>query len=453
MNWSSTYKAWLTFELGLVAFLGSVGSSIITPAETIIEELYNVSHEATVLVLSLFVLGFALGPLIWAPISEVYGRRWSILPAVFVLGLFSIATAVSNNAASIFATRFMGGIFGSAPISNVSAALGDFYSPKTRGVAMAFLAMCVVGGPCLAPLMGAAIVVNPHLGWRWTEYILAIMVFAVFLLALIDMPETYPPVLLKRKAKQMRKATGDERYWHPQEHEKISVQNVLTKYLTRPVRMFFTEPMLMYIAIYASFVYGLLFLTLEVFPIVFYEQRKWGLVVSELPFLGLFVGVLCAMFVNILNQPLYIRAMVKNNGRAVPEARLPPMIVGGFLFSIGLFWFGWTATPRYPWASPVVAAAFIGAGFNIVFQQCLNFLVDTYGPFAASAMASNTFLRSLLACALPLAARPMFLNMGIGPAASLLGGISCLALPVPLIFMKYGVKLRKMSKFAPAYEG
>lgn len=120
--------------------------------------------------------------------------------------------------------------------------------------------------------------------------------------------------------------------------------------------MFFTEPMVACIALYASFVYGLLFLTLEVFPIVFYDQRRWGLVISTLPFLGLFVGVLLAMLVNLASQPRYARAVEKSGGIAVPEARLPPMIIGGVFFSAGLFWFGWTAAPRYSWALPVVAA-------------------------------------------------------------------------------------------------
>lgn len=90
---------------------------------------------------------------------------------------------------------------------------------------------------------------------------------------------------------------------------------------------------------------------------------------------------------------------------------------------------------------------FIGAGFNIVFQQCLNFLVDTYGQYAASAVAANNLLRCLMACGLPLAARPMFLGLGVGPASSILGGISLLALPVPFLFMKYSGALRKRSKF------
>lgn len=251
--------------------------------------------------------------------------------------------------------------------------------------------------------------------------------------------------------------------------------------------MLITEPMVTCIAVYASFVYGLLFFQLESFPVVFGLMRKYSTVVSTLPFLGLFTGVIFALVINFANQPRYAKAVARNQGRAVPEARLPPMLVGGVLFSAGIFWFGWTADPKYSWVLPTVAAGkydvlylhtpfgpslmgidyinaqsilspsltsgalgFIGAGFNITFQQCLNYLVDTYGPFAASAMAGNTFLRSLLACGLPLAARPLFLNLGVGPASSLLGGISCIAIPIPLIFMKYGKQLRARSKFVPS---
>ena len=195
--------------------------------------------------------------------------------------------------------------------------------------------------------------------------------------------------------------------------------------------MLLTEPMVICIAIYASFVYGLLYLTLEVFPIVFRDMRGYGPIVSTLPFLGLLIGVFAALGINIANQPFYARAVAKNKGRAVPEARLPPMLIGGFIFVAGLFLFGWTAAPKYSWALPTVAAGLIGAGFNVIFQQCINFLIDTYGPYAASAVAANTFLRSILACALPLAAKPMFHNLGVGPASSLLGGIATLALPVP----------------------
>lgn len=191
------------------------------------------------------------------------------------------------------------------------------------------------------------------------------------------LPELYGPVLLKRKAVRLREATGKP-FWHPHEEVKLDLKSIVTKQISRPIKMLTTEPMVIAIALYASFVYGLLYLTLEVFPIVFYEFRGYKLVISTLPFLALFVGVLAAMGINLTNQGRYARIVDANKGRPVPEARLPPMLVGGVLFVIGLFWFGWTAAPRYHWLLPVVAAGFIGAGFNVIFQQSINFLVDTY---------------------------------------------------------------------------
>ncbi|KAF2772010.1 MFS general substrate transporter [Teratosphaeria nubilosa] len=457
-NWSTRYKGFITFQLGMLALSASLGSSIIAPAESALASTFGVSGEVTVLAVSLYVLGFAFGPLLWAPVSEVYGRKVSMLPPLVALALCSIGTAVARNAATVFVTRFFGGVFGSAPVSNVSAALGDLYEPKARGVAVTFYAVCVVGGPTIGPVIGSALTVNPHLGWRWTEYIEAIWVATVTVTAFFLMPELYGPVLLKQKAQRKRKESGDDRWYHPHEQAKIRPSNILTKHVSRPLKMFLVEPMVTSIAIYASFVYALLYMTLEVFPFVYGREGvlahpyHFSPVVSTLPFLALFVGVLAAMIINLLNQPRYARAVAKTKGRAVPEARLPPMLIGGALFVIGLFWFGWTANNKYNWAVPTVATAFIGAGFNVIFQQCINFLVDTYALYAASAVSANTFLRSIFAAGLPLAARPMFHNLGVGPACSILGGVACLALPVPLLFMRYGVRLRRMSKFAPVEE-
>jgi len=304
----------------------------------------------------------------------------------------------------------------------------------------------------LGPVIGSALLVNPHLGWRWTEYIEAIWVFAVLALTIFCLPELYSPVLLKYKAKRLRRETGNSAWWHPHENIQISPKTIVTKHFSRPIVMLTTEPMVTAIAFYASFVYAILYLTLEVFPIVFEEHRHWSPVVGSLPFLGLFVGVCCAVVVNLANQPRYARISDAANGRPVPEARLAPMAFGGIIFAIGLFWFGWTASASISWVAPVIATTFIGAGFNIIFQQCINFLVDTYGLYAASAVSANTFLRSIFAAGLPMAAMPMFHNLGVGPAMSILGAVATAAVPVPFIFMKYGVTLRRMSKFAPVKE-
>ena len=165
------------------------------------------------------------------------------------LALFSIGTAVSKNAQSVFITRFFSGVFGSAPVSNVSAALGDMWSREHRGIAVSLYAMAVVGGPTLGPVIGSALLVNPYLGWRWTEYLTAIWVGAAAALSYFCLPEVYGPVLLKRKAQRLRKETGNDRYWHPHERIKVDVKSIVTKQFSRPLKMLFTEPMVVLIAL------------------------------------------------------------------------------------------------------------------------------------------------------------------------------------------------------------
>lgn len=94
-----------------------------------------------------------------------------------------------------------------------------------------------------------------------------------------------------------------------------------------------------------------------------------------------------------------------------------------------------------------MAAAIFGAGFSVTFNQCVNFLIDTYQLYAASAIAANTILRSVFAAGLPLLARPMFQHLGTGPAMSILGALATAAVPVPFLFMKYSVVFRQKSKY------
>jgi hypothetical protein len=119
--------------------------------------------------------------------------------------------------------------------------------------------------------------------------------------------------------------------------------------------MFVSEPILVCISLYTSFVYGIPFMVFQFFPIVFREQRGWSPVVSTLPFLAILVGSLAGTVINFAAQPWYVKAVTKNNGQAVPEARLPPTVIGAGLLSIGLFWFGWTASPKISWVSPIFA--------------------------------------------------------------------------------------------------
>jgi MFS transporter, DHA1 family, multidrug resistance protein len=104
--------------------------------------------------------------------------------------------------------------------------------------------------------------------------------------------------------------------------------------------------------------------------------------------------------------------------------------------------------PRYPWIAPVIGLFIVGLGFFLIFQAALNYLVDTFQKYAASAIGANTFLRSCFAGAFPLVVSPLYHNIGTGPGSSVTGGFAALLIPVPFIFFIYGKRIRASSKWS-----
>ena len=116
------------------------------------------------------MISLGLGPLVWAPLSEVYGRKPAVLIPYFVAAIFSFGSATAKDTQTLMITRFFTGFFGSAPVTNTGGVLGDIWTAEQRGAAIVGYAMAVVGGPVLGPIVGGAIC-QSYLGWRWTQYV------------------------------------------------------------------------------------------------------------------------------------------------------------------------------------------------------------------------------------------------------------------------------------------
>ncbi|KAF2101194.1 putative MFS multidrug transporter [Rhizodiscina lignyota] len=440
LNWPFKKKIITTALYGFTTMGATFASSVYSPGIIQISHDFHVGQEVSTLGLSLFLMGFGTGPLLWAPLSEVYGRKQAVLIPYFLAGIFCFASAVSKDIQTLLITRFFAGFFGAAPITNTGGVLGDLFSAKSRGAAMVGYAMAVVGGPTLGPLVGGAIVTS-YLRWRWTEYITGIYFMFILVIDIMLLDECYPPKLLVYKARRLRHESGNWALHAKHEEWDVSLKELGQKYLIRPFQMLFT-PICFLVALYASFVYGILYANLASFPIEFQEERGWNPVVGALPFLALLLGILGGAVANLFNQQYYMKRFVANNNRAVPEARLPPMMGGSIIFSAGLFIFGWTSDPSIHWIAPCIGATLIGIGFFTIFQAALNYLIDTFQKYAASAVAANTFLRSVFAAAFPLFITPMLHNMGIGWGISVFGFFSVALIPIPYLFFIYGKRIR-----------
>ena len=139
-----------------------------SPAIPDVAKTFGVSNELATVGLSLGLLEF--GPLIWAPLSEAYGRKWPVVGPAFIAGIFTIATAAAKDIQTILITRFFMRFFGSAPVSNNGGVLADIWAPQSRGYAIMVYSLGVTVGSSIAPVVGAAMIYHGS-SWRWLEYV------------------------------------------------------------------------------------------------------------------------------------------------------------------------------------------------------------------------------------------------------------------------------------------
>ncbi|KAL6715036.1 hypothetical protein ACLMJK_007297 [Lecanora helva] len=449
-NWPLRKKVMIAVILGYTTLTAAFASSIFSAATAQVALQFGVSTEVGLLGLSLYVLGFATGPILWAPLSELRGRKLPLIMSMFGFSIFSIGTAVGKDLQTVLICRFFGGVFASCPLAVVAAVFSDMFNNRTRGLAVTVFSMTVFTGPLLAPFIGGFTVMNPNLGWRWTEYFVAIMGFLALGLNLLFLQETYPPIVLVDKASELRRRTLNWGIHAKQEEIEVDFRELVTKNFSRPLRLLVTEPIVLLLSIYMAFIYGLLYLFLTAYPIVFQQTHGMNPGVGGLPYFGMVIGMLLAGLYIVATQGSYNKKLAANNGITVPEWRLPPAIIGGVAFSIGLFWFAWTGyRADIHWIAPTLSGLFTGFGLLSIFLQSLNYLVDAYLMFAASAIAANTFLRSIAGAVFPLFSMYMFNAIHVNWAGTLLGCVAALLAPIPVIFWKYGAKIRAKSKFAP----
>ena len=258
--------------------------------------------------------------------------------------------------------------------------------------------------------------------------------------------ETYAPLILTRQARLKREETNDSRYWSHYDQQRVSLIQRLRTALSRPFIMAVSEPICIFWNIYVAIIYGILYLEFVAYPLVFSDVRGWSIGISGLSFVGIGIG----SFLTLGSEPLARRLILAHKkdpdtGETVPEAQVSIVIIAAVLIPVGQFWFSWTCLPPVHWVWPLLAGIPLGAGNTAAFIYATVYLSGSYGIFAASALASNTVIRSFLGGTLPLAGPAMFARLGAHWAGTLLGLMQVAIILIPVVFFIYGGRIRKRS--------
>jgi hypothetical protein len=293
-------------------------------------------------------------------------------------------------------------------------------------------------------------------GWRWIFWVLMAITSGLWLLLIFTIPETRHSIILQRKAARVRKQMAQENLasaattvdFHA--HTRKGLHTLFAITLTRPFRFLFTEPITLCSAIYNGFLYGLVYLFNEAFPLVFGPGTGHGFNTGQqgLSFLGMAIGPIIAFCLYPLQERYYLRRVTANGGKGEPEARMWMARWGALLIPISLFWFGWTSYRSLHWIVPIIASSFFGAGIYIVILSILNYVVDSYQTYSASALAGVIFVRNVVGAGFPLFASQMYQTLGYEWASSLLGFLAILLVPIPFVFFYMGRAIRLRSPWA-----
>ncbi|OQV02071.1 hypothetical protein CLAIMM_07322 [Cladophialophora immunda] len=459
-NWSRGKKTIVVLQIYLYTLAVYMGSAIFTPSEPVIVEKMGVSPNVAALGLSMYVLGYGIGPLIFSPLSEIpiIGRN---PPYMITLGIFviiSIPTAVVNSFPALVVLRFLQGFFGSPCLATGGASIGDIFSLLKLPYFLTGWAAFATAGPALGPIISGFSV--PATNWHWSLWEIVWLAAPVYVSLLFLLPETSSSNILLRRAARLRKLTGNNNLKSQSEidQEKLTVNEVVVGNLWRPAQINILDPAVLFTSLYTALMYSIFYSFFEVFPLVYATGNPgkathgYGMNGGEigLIFLSISVGVSIAIAIYVLYLHFVFEPEIRTRGLGEPERRLIPALPASLLLPIGLFWFAWTgnSSPKIHWIVPTLGVVVFTVGIFILFQCIFIYIPLTYPQYAASLFAGNDFARSSIAAGAIHFSRPLFHNLGVGSGVSLLAGLTVGGIIGIFVLWKFGANLRARSRFA-----
>ncbi len=345
------------------------------------------------------------------------------------------------------AFRFFAGLGACAPQTVGGGVLSDLWTSEQRGMAVGLYTLAPVLGPSAGPLIGAWI--SERTTWRWSFWAVTIFGVTVQVLIYFTLAETFAPRILQRKAQKLRKETGNEQLRTAFENK--SIKAVLSQALVRVFVLLGTQPIIQFLALYMALVYGIIYLTLATFPMVWTNVYHESVGIGGLNYVSLMIGLIVgAQSAGKLLDWLYKTLKERSKDKkGCPEFRVPILFASTFLISGGLFMYGWSAEAHTHWIVPNIGAVIFGAGANMTFTALQTYVIDAYPLYAASAVGATAVARSITGFSFPLFADYMFEALGEGWGNSVLAFASLgIGYSGSLVLWFYGARLRDASKFA-----
>ncbi|KAK1730573.1 major facilitator superfamily transporter [Colletotrichum acutatum] len=449
-NWSVVKKAIVSFHICLLVIAVYAGASIYTVGTHGVRQQFGVSEVVALLGLTVFVLGYGLGPMVWSPLSEIpqIGRNQIYIPALTIFGLAQIPIALATSIGMLLGFRFLAGFFGSPVLGSAAGILDDMFVSRKHTYAMASFCLIGISGPTLGPIVGGFAVELK--GWTWSAWIVSWLAAWILVVLIFFLPETSADNILYRRAMRLRKVTGDPGFVCEAQlrADYTAGTEVFKAHLVRPFTLVVTEPAVFFLNLYSAFAYGLMYIWFEALPQAYGEVYHFGTGKQGIALLGLIVGVLLTIPPFFLYYRKRIEPHFDRDGNIEPEKHLHPAMVGCLFIPASLVWFGWTARPEISYLVPIVGSSLFTAGGLLLYISILNYLAESYPDHVSSVLAGNELFNAMCGATFPLFIPPMYYRFDVLGSSMILAIFAVAFVPLPFILYTRGAKLRKQSNYA-----
>ncbi|KAF4125982.1 Sugar (and other) transporter, partial [Geosmithia morbida] len=447
LNWSRKAKWTATILVSSFTFISPIASTMLSPSLDDLADEFDTEGFETYLIMSIFLLAYAVGPFILAPLSEMYGRVVILQASNMGFLLFNTVCGFARTKSEILLFRFLSGLGGAAPQAIGSGVLSDCWSADERGAATAMYSLAPFLGPAVGPIAGGFL--TQYMNWRWIFWVVSIADAVVQILAFCFLTETYRPAILKKKARKLRRSTGNGKLHTEAEAEGTSWRHLFGKSIMRPFIMLTTQPTIQITGLYRAYLYGLMYLVLASFPTVWEDRYGQEPGRASLNYISLGVGFVIGLQISgpaIDKTYKYLKE--RRNSPGCPEFRIPLMFPTAVIAPGGLLLYGLSAHFRTHWIVPDIGAAIFAMGLILSFQCAQTYIIDSYETYTASAAGASAFIRTMAGFSFPLFADGLYESLGIAGGNGLLAGLAfAICLVASTVLWKYGKWIRKKSPY------
>ncbi|KAH6627505.1 major facilitator superfamily domain-containing protein [Chaetomium tenue] len=458
LDWPASYRWVIVGILAFTAFTVTMTCIGVVPlASEIVRDLSaspNPSKSASVLLVTIWELGEAAGPLLIAPLSEMVGRY----PVMNVANLLFIAAGVlaatAESVPQFVVARMLNGLAVAGNVLN-PAIVGDMFPSEERGGALSLLFLAPLVGGAFGPMIGSA--VADLYGWRTVVWMAVVLAAGCEVMFLCCFRETYKVAILRKRVKKMARhpeASGKTFKTAFDEAERLSTAGFsewkkLRDAILRPAIVLCGSGVLMVMSLFNSVVFAFFYIYSTTFSDILIDLYRLSPVAVGSCFTIFSIGSTISVIIcNRTLDRIYVRMRFTHKGVGKPEFRLPLAIIGGFALPITVAAYGWAAHFRLPLVLLLFCVCAMGTALMLATIPVMAYVVDAFGLFSASAMTGIIVTRCLMSTFLPLASAPLVERWGFGWGFSVLAGLSLLLAPIPVVMLRYGERWRRGSRYS-----